>query len=67
MTHYIIKDALGKPASLDILEQYFGRIWRSILDRLAHDHEGYVMAIRYEREEYKIYRKLSETCETESA
>ena len=60
MADYIIKDASGKPANQHILEEYFGRIWHSVLDRLHHDHEGYIMAIRYHHEEYKIYRKNSE-------
>lgn len=60
MSQYIIKNASGKPASLEILEKYFGRIWRSSLDRLPHNHEGHVMTIRYQKKEFKIYRDISE-------
>jgi len=63
MTHYTIKDASGRPASLNLLKRHFGRIWRSSLDRLPHDYDGYIMAIWLQREQYKIYRELSESTE----
>ena len=59
MGHYEIKSENGLDIEADILEQYYGNSWRSVLDRLDHKYDGYLMTIHQQDSKLHVYRVLT--------
>ena len=59
MGHYEIKSENGLDIEADILEQYYGNSWRSVLDRLDHKYDGYLMTIYQQDFKLHVYRVLT--------
>ena len=59
MDRYEIKNANGSDVDENILENYYGNSWRSVLDRLNHKYDGYLMTIHYQDFEFHVYRILA--------
>ncbi len=58
MESYEVKDENGQEMSVDILLHYYGNLWESALDRLAHQCDGHLFTLSYKGQNLKIYRKL---------
>ena len=56
MIRYEIREESGLPVETDLLRRYYGAIWRSIMDRLNHCHDGYLLTIYESNRPLKIYR-----------
>ena len=59
MNRYEIRNEKGFDVDEDILERYYGNSWRSVLDRLNHKYDGYLMTIHHQDFELHIYRVLA--------
>ncbi len=59
MGYYEIKHENGLDVEADILEQYYGNSWRSVLDRLDHKYDGYLMTIYQKDFKLHVYRVLT--------
>ena len=59
MGHYEIKTENGRDLDVNILEDYYGNFWRSVLDRLDHKYDGYLMTIHDQDFELHVYRVLT--------
>ena len=59
MDRYEIKNANGAHVDENILEHYYGNSWRTVLDRLNHKYDGYLMTIHHQDFEFHVYRILS--------
>jgi hypothetical protein len=59
MNRYEIRNEKGLDVDEDILERYYGNSWRSVLDRLNHKYDGYLMTIHHQDFELHIYRVLA--------
>ena len=59
MVEYAIKNENGLNVDINILENYYGNLWRAVLNRLNHEHDGYLVTI-YDREfKLHVYRILT--------
>lgn len=58
MNRYEIRRTDGRHVENNILVRYFGNTWKSVLNRLNHNYDGYLMSIHDRYEEFKIYRIL---------
>ena len=59
MGHYKIKNEKGRDLDVNILENYYGNFWTSVLDRLNHNYDGYLMTIHDQDFELHVYRVLT--------
>ncbi len=59
MGHYEIKNENGLDVEADILEHYYGNSWRSVLDRLDHKYDGYLMTIHQQDFKLHVYRVMA--------
>ena len=59
MDRYEIKHEKGLDVDEDILERYYGNSWKSVLGRLNHKYDGYVMTIHHQDFEFHVYRVLA--------
>lgn len=59
MHHYAIKDENGLEVDADILEHYYGNSWKSVLDRLDHKYDGYLMTIHQQDFQLHVYRVIA--------
>ncbi len=59
MDCYKIRNEKGLDVDEDILERYYGNSWRSVLDRLNHKYDGYLMTIHHQDFELHVYRVLA--------
>ncbi len=59
MNRYEIRNEKGFDFDEDILECYYGNSWRSVLDRLNHKYDGYLMTIHHRDFELHVYRVLA--------
>ena len=59
MNRYEIRNEKGFDFDEDILERYYGNSWRSVLDRLHHKYDGYLMTIHHQDFELHVYRVLA--------
>jgi hypothetical protein len=59
MNYYEIKNEKGRDLDVNILENYYGNSWRSVLDRLHHKYDGYLMTIHDQDFELHVYRVLT--------
>jgi hypothetical protein len=59
MGHYEIRNEKGLDLDENILENYYGNSWRSVLDRLNHKHDGYLLTIHDQNFELHVYRVLT--------
>ena len=59
MNRYEIRNEKGFDFDEDILERYYGNPWRSVLDRLNHKYDGYLMTIHHQDFELHVYRVLA--------
>lgn len=60
MNRYEIRNEKGLDVDENILERYYGNSWRSVLDRLNHKYDGYLMTIHHQDFELHIYRVLAQ-------
>ena len=60
MNRYEIRNEKGFDVDEDILERYYGNSWRSVLDRLNHKYDGYLMTIHHQDFELHVYRVLAQ-------
>ncbi len=42
---------------IHLLVHYYGNLWRSALDRLNHQVDGYLLTIKHKGQTFRIYRK----------
>jgi hypothetical protein len=59
MGHYEIKSEKGLDLDENILQNYYGDSWRSVLDRLNHKYDGFLMTIHDQDIELHVYRVLT--------
>ena len=59
MDNYAIKNENGLDVDESILENYYGILWRSVLNRLNHKHDGYLMTIHDREFTLHVYRILT--------
>jgi hypothetical protein len=59
MGRYEIRNEKGLNVDEDILEHYYGNSWRSVLDRLNHKYDGYLMTIHHQDFELHVFRVLT--------
>jgi hypothetical protein len=59
MGHYEIRNEKGLDLDENILEDYYGNSWRSVLDRLNHKYDGYLMTIHDQDLALHVYRVLT--------
>ncbi|UCF95304.1 MAG: hypothetical protein JSW39_14525 [Desulfobacterales bacterium] len=59
MGHYEIINEEDQRVTLDILARFYGNLWRSVLDRLNHTYDGYVLTIHDRNCAFRIYRILT--------
>ena len=59
MDRYEIRHEKGLDVDENILERYYGNSWKSVLDRLNHKYDGYVMTIHHQDFELQVYRVLA--------
>ncbi len=58
MKRYEVENFKKKNEGEKILRTHYGNLWESVLDRLSHQPNGYIMTIHHKDNKYKIYRKL---------
>ena len=46
----------NQPVCCSILHLFFGALWEKAFDRLNHYADGFITSLRYEGQEYRIYR-----------
>ncbi len=59
MCHYEIRNEKGLDFDENIMERYYGNSWRSVLDRLNHNFDGYLMTIHDQDFVLHVYRVLT--------
>ncbi len=59
MVHYTIKNENGLDVDERIMENYYGNLWRSVLNRLNHKYDGYLMTIHDREFTLHVYRILT--------
>lgn len=59
MDRYEIRHEKGLDVDEDILERYYGNTWKSVLGRLNHKYDGYVITIHHQDFELHVYRVLA--------
>ncbi len=42
---------------IDLLELYYGNLWKTVLDRLHHRMDGHVLKFTYQGRVYNVFRK----------
>lgn len=60
MESYEVMDENGQEMGVDILLRYFGNLWESAMDRLAHQCDGHLFTLNDDGRNVKIYRKLAQ-------
>jgi hypothetical protein len=58
MSDYRVWNESGLEVCTGILRLFYGKLWRSILDRLDHRFDGYLRSLYCWGEEFRIYRDL---------
>ena len=53
---YEIREENGLPVGTEIIKRFYGATWRSIMGRLNHRHDGYLLTIYEKNQPLKIYR-----------
>jgi len=53
---YEVKNEKNRHVGTSILLLYFGDLWKFALDKLNSQVDGFLMTIRYEGHEFRIYR-----------
>jgi hypothetical protein len=56
---YEIMNEKGRQVGRDILIRFYGRVWESALDRLCHRSDGHLLTIRYQGENFRVYRRTT--------
>ena len=59
MIRYEIRNQNGRLVDINILKRFYGSTWQSILDRLYHRHDGFLLSIHERERELRIYRILA--------
>jgi hypothetical protein len=58
MCQYEVRNEEGHHVDDAIIRRYYGNFWESVMDRLHHDHDGYLFTIHYQDDEFRVYRIL---------
>ena len=58
MHRYEIRSEDGRFIDESILIRYYGNFWQSVMNRLDHDHEGYLFTIHDREAKFRIFRLL---------
>jgi len=60
MEKYEIRNDKGQNICPGILILHYGKQWKSILDRLHHRHDGYIITITYQGTRFRVHRNIQQ-------
>ena len=54
---YMVKNEDNHEVGIDILVQFYGELWESVLDRVSGKIDGHLFAISHNSYRFDVYRK----------
>lgn len=58
MCQYEVRNEHGNHVDEIIIKRYFGNFWKFVMDRLHHDHDGYLLTIHDQDSRFLVYRVI---------